>query len=80
MAEKCSRSVCTLNANPCEVIQREMCTPMAPSFPAGVQMPVRPGTRSLRMPNSAAVRIITSSTEATYLRTSLRSGFRSRMG
>lgn len=80
MAAKSSRFVCTLKANPCEVIQREMCTPMAPSLPAAVQTPVRPATRAADTPYSAATRIISSSTEDTYLRTSLRSGFRSRMG
>ena len=45
MAAKSFRSVRTLKANPCEVIQREMCTPMAPSLPASVQTPVRPAMR-----------------------------------
>ena len=80
MAEKSVRSVRTLNAKPCEVIQREMCTPIAPSFPAGVQTPIRPGTRWAATPYPAATRIMISSTDATYLRTSLRSGFRSRIG
>jgi len=80
MAAKSRRSVDTLSANPCEVIQREMWTPMAATFPAGFQMPTRPATRSARTPKSAAVRMRTSSTLATYLRTSFRSGFRSRMG
>src|SRR2546429_42596 len=48
MAAKSRRSVETLSANPCEVIQREMCTPMAATFPAGFQMPTRPATRRAR--------------------------------
>ena len=80
MAAKSRKSVLTLKAKPWLVIQREMCTPIAPSFPAGVQMPMRPALRSAARPYARAVRIITSSTEATYLRTSFRSGLRSRIG
>ena len=47
IAAKSRRSVDTFNAKPWEVIQREMCTPIAPSFPAFVQVPIRPSARLL---------------------------------
>ncbi len=63
MARKSSSRVLTLKANPCVVIQRDRCTPMAPSFsqplapaPLRTQTPVRPATRSASTPNERAVR------------------------
>src|SRR5258708_1931977 len=62
------RSVFTFKANPCEVTEREMCTPIAAIFPGGsacVQAPVSPGTRLVAMPKSPQVRMRTSSSRRT---------------
>ena len=60
-----SRSVCTLNAKPWLVIQREIRTPIAPIFPVPIHVPVRPATRPATSPWSAHTRIITSSRSRT---------------
>src|SRR6266403_835550 len=81
---KFRKSVDTLYANPCEVTQRLMRTPMAASFssvlPARTQIPVFPATRSAVIPNSAVARIIASSSIRTYHRTSRRIAPRFRIG
>ncbi len=43
---KADRSVATLKANPCDVTQRAMRTPIAPILSRPTQVPVRPSTRA----------------------------------
>ena len=56
ISSKSRRSVVTFSAKPCEVIPREMCTPMAAIFfsgiepPGSVHTPVRFGIRWVTMP------------------------------
>ena len=61
MRRKWSRFVLTLSAQPCEVTQRAMRTPIAAILSLPTQIPRLPSTRSAVMPYSATVRISTSS-------------------
>src|SRR5688572_26592212 len=60
-----ARSLVTFSANPCDVTQRAMRTPMAPIFSSPTQAPVMPGTRPAVTPKSAQPRIMTSSRSRT---------------
>jgi hypothetical protein len=57
--------VLTLKAKPWLVIQREIRTPIAPSFSSRTHVPVSPVIRPASTPYSPATRIITSSRSRT---------------